>query len=272
MKLAVLSDIHSNCYALKACLDWIGENEIDGIVFLGDYVSDCAYPQKTMKLLYQAKERYRTWFISGNRDKVIAGGDIPSYLESMRYTYENLSEEDLAFFAAMPIAMEISIEGNPMFSISHGDFQDERAEVLPESEEMQKLLSEMKGTLHFCGHTHRSFLYEKDGKQVVNPGSVGVPQDGTPQAKMAVMESGGEDWMVRFVSVGYDVEKTVEEIHTSGLFRRAGAFSRSVIATMRTGHDYKTECLKLAQSYEDTGGANDSSPALWARAADELGI
>lgn len=272
MKLAVLSDIHSNYYALKACLDWIRKEEIEGIVFLGDYVSDCAYPQKTMELLYQVKKQYRTWFICGNRDKVIAGGDIPAYLESMRYTYENLSEDDLAFFASMPIAAEICIDGYPMFSISHGDFKDERAEVLPENEVMQKLLSEMKGRLHLCGHTHLVFEYEKNGKRVVNPGAVGVPQDGTPLAKMAVLESDGSDWAVSLISVGYDVEKTVEEIQESGLFERAGAFSRSVIATMRTGHDYRMECLKLVQGYENAAGVNACDPALWRRAADELGI
>ncbi len=272
MKLAVLSDIHSNYYALKACLDWIRKEEIDGVVFLGDYVGDCAYPQKTMELLYQVKKQYRTWFICGNRDKVMAGGDVPSYLESLRYTYENLSKEDLDFFASMPIAAEIHIEGYPMFSISHGDFQNERAEVLPENEVMQGLLCEMKGTLHLCGHTHLLFVYEKDGKRVVNPGSVGVPQDGTPQAKMAVLESDGGDWAARLVSVDYDVEKAVEEIHTSGLFEREGAFSRSVIATMRTGHDYRKECLKLVQHYEVEEGTKAGYSALWRRAADELGI
>lgn len=273
MKLAVFSDIHSNYYALRACLEWVGENETDGIVLLGDYVSDCAYPQKTMGLLYQAEKQYKTWFISGNRDRVIAGGDIPAYLESMRYTYENLTKKDLVFLSSMPIAAEICIEGYPMISISHGDFQDERAEVLPENDVMQKLLLEMKGTLHLCGHTHLSFVYEKDGRRVVNPGSVGVPQDGTPLAKMAVLESDGGDWTVRLVSVSYDVERTVEEIHTSGLYARAGAFSRSVIATMRTGHDYREECLKLVQSYDAAAaGANACDPVLWRRAADELGI
>lgn len=272
MKLAVLSDIHSNYYALKACLDWVREEETEGIVFLGDYVSDCAYPEKTMELLYQVKNQYKTWFISGNRDRMIAGGDIPVYLESMRYTYENLSEKDLAFLGGMPIAAEICIDGYPMFSISHGDFRNERAEVLPENEVMQKLLLEMKGKLHLCGHTHLVFAYEKDGRMVANPGSVGVPQDGTPLAKMAVLESDGGDWTLRPAAVSYNVEKTVEEIHTSGLYTRAEAFSRSVIATMRTGHDYRKECLKLIQEYEDAAGANVCDPVLWRRAADELGI
>jgi len=272
MKLAVLSDIHSNYYACKACLEQVAKEGADGIVFLGDYVSDCAYPQKTMELLYQARKQYRTWFVGGNRDLLLANGEIPPYLASMQYTYENLAGEDLAFFASMPIATEIHIDGCPVFSASHGDFRDTRAELRPGNEEMQRLLLEMNGNLHLCGHTHESFIYEKEGKCIVNPGAVGMPQDGTPKAKMAVMESGGRDWAVRLLSVAYDVEKTVEEMYASGLMERAGAFSRSVIATMRTGHDYKLECLKLIKQYEKSSETIDDKPALWARAADELGI
>ena len=272
MKLAVLSDIHSNYYAFKVCLKWIEENEVDGIIFLGDYVSDCAYPQKTMELLYQVRQNYQTWFIRGNRETTLAEGNIGPNLESMRYTCENMTKHDIAFFAAMPIASEVCIDGYPLLSISHGDFQDDRAELLPDTEVMEKLLSEMRGKLHLCGHTHISFIYEKDGKTVVNPGSVGVPQDGTPQAKMAVLQSDGGDWEFSLLRLEYDVEKTVEEIHESGLFQRAGAFSRSTIATMRTGKDYRKECLKLVMKYETAGETNLTAPELWARAADELGI
>ena len=272
MKLAALSDIHSNYYALKACLQWIEKNEIDGILFLGDYVSDCAYPQKTMELLYQVRQDYRTWFIRGNRETTLIAGNIGPNLESMRYTHENLTKDDIAFFAAMPIATEICIDGYPLLSISHGDFQDDRAELLPDTEVMEKLLSEMKGKLHLCGHTHISFIYEKNGKTVVNPGSVGVPQDGTPEAKMAVLQSDGGDWEVSLLRLDYDVEKTIGEIHESGLFQRAGAFSRSTIATMRTGKDYRKECLNLVMKYEAVGEANLTAPELWGRAADELGI
>ena len=271
MKLAVLSDIHSNYYAFRACLEQAVEMKADGIVFLGDYVSDCAYPHKTMESLYQAKKQFKTWFVGGNRDLMIGSGEIPSEFESMCYTYENLSKEDLSFFASMPIATEICIDGYPMFSASHGDFQSTRGEPLPGNDAMQELMRQMKGRLHLCGHTHISFVYENEGRRVVNPGAVGVPHDGTPDAKMAIMVSDGGDWEVNLIQVAYDVEKAVSDIHTSGLAKRAEAFSRSVIATLRTGHDYRQECLKLIKQYTSHEDASHA-PLLWAKAADALGI
>ncbi len=55
MKIAVLSDIHSNYYAFQACVSHALTMKVDGFLFLGDYVSDCAYPQKTMKLSWDVE-------------------------------------------------------------------------------------------------------------------------------------------------------------------------------------------------------------------------
>lgn len=58
MKIAVLSDIHGNYVALQACIDYALDREIDTFVFLGDYVGELAYPQKTMDILFSLREKY----------------------------------------------------------------------------------------------------------------------------------------------------------------------------------------------------------------------
>ncbi|MDE7194759.1 MAG: metallophosphatase family protein, partial [Oscillospiraceae bacterium] len=50
MRLAVLGDIHANHKALEAVLAHIYEGEYDGLIFVGDYVTDCPYPRKTIKI------------------------------------------------------------------------------------------------------------------------------------------------------------------------------------------------------------------------------
>jgi predicted phosphodiesterase len=67
MKIGVISDIHSNYHGLKACVDHGIKEGADRFLFLGDYVSDCGYPQKTMNLLYELKDSYECSFIKGNR-------------------------------------------------------------------------------------------------------------------------------------------------------------------------------------------------------------
>ena len=68
MRVAVLSDIHSNHLALQACLDHAVRSGADLFLFLGDYVGELAYPQKTMELLYRFMESHDCRFIRGNRE------------------------------------------------------------------------------------------------------------------------------------------------------------------------------------------------------------
>ena len=68
MKLAVMGDIHSNHIALETCIKHALSRNVDEFLFLGDYVSDCPYPQRTMKMIYEMKEKYRCTFIRGNRE------------------------------------------------------------------------------------------------------------------------------------------------------------------------------------------------------------
>ena len=68
MKIAVLSDIHGNHIALKKCMEEIQKRGIKNIVFLGDYIGELAYPQKTMKLLYEIAQKYECTFLRGNKE------------------------------------------------------------------------------------------------------------------------------------------------------------------------------------------------------------
>ncbi len=57
LKIAVLSDIHGNYTALQKCLDYAVNIGVDTFIFLGDYLGELAYPQKTMDILYSIKEK-----------------------------------------------------------------------------------------------------------------------------------------------------------------------------------------------------------------------
>ena len=68
MKLAVISDVHGNYKALEGFLKYIEEHPVDGIVCLGDYVTDSPYPLRTMKLLYGMMEAYDCYMLRGTRE------------------------------------------------------------------------------------------------------------------------------------------------------------------------------------------------------------
>ena len=69
MRVAVLSDIHANYHAFKACYDDAVRDGVDSFIFLGDYISDLAEPQKTMDLVYEIQANYPTICLRGNRER-----------------------------------------------------------------------------------------------------------------------------------------------------------------------------------------------------------
>lgn len=277
MRLAVLSDIHSNYHAFRVCADWIYENAIDGILFAGDYVSDCPYPRRTLELIEELREKYHTWFVRGNREDTVleksGEGAAWTYPEgSIRYTVERLEKRDLDFFQAMPHSCQVRPDRLPMISVAHGDFHSTRSQPRPENGLMLRLLEEAQGEVHICGHSHYPFLYAAGGKLIMNPGSVGIPVNGTPGAEMGVLESSGGHWKARLLRLDYDIEAELADFRTSGLEDAGGVYGRTVRAILRTGRHYTDECIGLVARYAAETGESFDSRELWERAAAELGI
>src|SRR5574344_1424431 len=143
MDIAVISDIHGNYIALKRCIEYsIGKN-ISTFIFLGDYTGEQAYPQRTMKILYELKGEYNCIFIRGNKEDYWINhrrnnnqewkkGD--STTGSLLYTYSNLKKEDIDFFGTMPIVKEISFEGFPPLTVCHGSPNKVNEKLLPNDE------------------------------------------------------------------------------------------------------------------------------------------
>lgn len=51
MNIAVMADIHSNHIALEACVAEARRRCAEEFLFLGDYLGELAYPEKTLELL-----------------------------------------------------------------------------------------------------------------------------------------------------------------------------------------------------------------------------
>ncbi len=68
MQIAVFSDIHGNHAAFEQCVKYALTNNIDKFIFLGDYLGEFPYPQKTMEMIYDLKEKYTCYFIRGNKE------------------------------------------------------------------------------------------------------------------------------------------------------------------------------------------------------------
>lgn len=234
MDIAVFSDIHSNYVAFQRCLDEALERGIETFIFLGDYLGDLAYPQRTMDILYTLKERYQCYFIKGNKE------DYWIYHESnsdwhwksgssssgaLYYTYENITSEDLAFFEGLNVTETIRIDGMEPITACHGSLHKNNEKMIPEDERTIQMVSECESNLILCGHTHVRNMFSVGEKKVVNPGSVGAPIHSGGRAQFMILHAKQDKWEPEFIQLSYDKEKVLRDLKESGLIKIAPYWS-----------------------------------------------
>ncbi len=285
MKIGVFSDIHSNYHGFRACYDEAVKRGVNQFLFLGDYVSDCAYPEKTMELLYQIRDRYPCHFIRGNREDYLLnhqkgaedGWTTPSSATGgLLYTYEHLKKEDLKFFENMEISGKMQIEGYPEFYYCHGTLENTKGVFHLGSEKAKELLDNLDTDLIICGHTHKQGLFRYKGKTHVNAGSVGVPWDYDGDAQFSILHGIHGQWEAELIQLNYDKSLAVKELYESHLNEIARVWTKLVEKTLITGKDYSRLCLTAAiEKWEKSGGNGTWSmlpEKYWEEAVEELGL
>ena len=293
MTVAVLSDIHSNHLALEACIREARRRGAERFLFLGDFISDFAYPQKTLERLRELDRRYDCRFLRGNREEYMTGyrasGAVGwkdgSASGALLYTYENLTEADLDWFETLDFRGNIRRDewfpGNPPLAYCHGSFRKSNGRLPEGDPETLEMLAGIEAPLILCGHIHTQVSYpvetaSRGGKRVVNPGSVGQPNGVAQKAQMALLFAEGDRWREEFLTVPYDAEAAVGELEAAGLFARAPVWSRLVRHELLTGENKFDQVLNrsLELCRLDTGKAvwPDIPEAYWEQAAVEAGV
>ncbi len=278
MRIAFFTDIHANHVALKACLNYIKNNGFDGVVFLGDYITDCPYPQKTIELINDAKNRFKTWFVRGNReDYMIKHHDgkeeqnwkYNSANGCLLYTYENLKEEDIENFKQMPIYDVVEIEGCKPFEICHGSPTSTKEYLLAHTKKADKVLDNLKTDYLFCGHTHRYAEYEKSGKKLINCGSIGLNVNFQTEAQFVAAEFADDEWKTSLVSIYYAKDKILKDFEESGIYNKGYHWAYAVAKCIKTGVNYPLLCLNNALELSKKG-QETLNETHWTKAAQRL--
>lgn len=270
MTAAVLSDIHGNYHALKACYEDALRHGAEQFVFLGDYVSDLAEPRKTMDLVYEIMERFPTACLRGNRERYMLEcqrGDSHfargSKTGSLLFTYEQLTSRDLEFFRKIKISDVISI-GGVAFEIAHAAKDDDRCYFERDDD---SIFSQMQTSYLLTGHTHSQYVRIRDGKTVMNPGSVGIPQNGTRWPSYALIKVQDGDVSLDLRQVPYDMRLVINAQFESGLVDYSNCWGIGILYDIILGE----ECtVGLLANVCRNGDVRDEG--LWRSEARKLGM
>lgn len=228
MRLAVLSDVHSNLAALEAVRDDMPE--VDEVWVLGDVVGYGPQPNEVIRLLQQMGART----VLGNHDGAAIGAvdarDFnPDAAEAIRWTAEVIDPNARAYLSALP---ETRCEGD--LTAVHGSPRDPIWEYIVSPQVAATNLDAFQSRHCLFGHTHLPVIFRVDDgrmevvpatpdspiridadRALINPGSVGQPRDGNPQAAYLLLET--ERQLVEFRRVAYDIGRTQRLMREVGL-------------------------------------------------------
>lgn len=226
MKFAILSDIHSNWQALQAVM--ADMPEVDEVICLGDVVGYGGDPILCLDFVQEKK-----WpTLVGNHDRACTDVDILEWFNedaarAIEWTVVKLGTERLNWLAALPDCDQIGDE----IVLVHGSPRDHIYEYILDGPTAEANLALIDGQICFHGHTHVPGIFRHDdgkviheyqvgtfrlgGTELVNPGSVGQPRDGVPDASYAIWDRSAATF--EFRRCAYDREGAKKAIRAAKL-------------------------------------------------------
>lgn len=221
MRIAVVSDIHSNLEALTKAFELIDKESVEEVVCLGDIVGYGANPNECVKLVH---ERCKIALL-GNHDAAALDPDLAEEFnrnarEAARWTNKKLTAESKKILERLP--MHAKAEGVLFVHASPCDPEDWNYIIL--DHEARQAFECFSEKVCFVGHTHAPVVFSETGRvktiaaesrYIINVGSVGQPRDGNPTLSFGVFDSA--TWSYRNIRSKYDIEAAAGKIRKAGL-------------------------------------------------------
>lgn len=230
MRILIVSDLHGNAQALDVL-----PTEYDQLWVLGDLVNYGPDPAVVVDFVRENA----SLVVRGNHDHAIGCNADPRCSEPYRkmaeamarFTKRELSTGDKAYLANLPLTETIEVSGSRFF-LCHATPSDPLfAYCPPESDQWLSELAATDCDVLLCGHTHIPFVREINGSRIANPGSLGQPKIGRPEACYAIWEND----RITLHSVPYDYETTINTIYALGALGVSGDVKQALIHVLETG-------------------------------------
>jgi predicted phosphodiesterase len=240
MRLAFVSDIHGNLAALDAVIADMKNRHIQCVVNLGDSLSGPLLPLETADRLQNLP-----WLhVAGNHERQVLCLPIERQNLSDAYTSGQLNPFAINWLTSHADPADPRLHTAQIWpaqlghdvALCHGSPRSDIEYLLetPEGESARlassaEIEERLEGripehiSLLACGHSHVARTVRFSSKLlIVNPGSVGLPaydddhpypfskfhriENGSPDARYAVVEKSDGSWRCELISVPYDHE------------------------------------------------------------------
>lgn len=219
VRIAVISDIHGNYYALKEVLEDIAAADTDLICCLGDLISLGHQTNKVMEAISQLKA---VKIIRGNHDDAVINaykdhsGESPCGEEHAHHLYisKNIHAKHIRMLEDLPVTVESEFFGHRILMTHY--HMTESSQYLPIDfnptlDSLQDLYGNTGYDAVLFGHDHTIQHFEDKRRIFLNPGALGVTTDAfAPYTIMDITTDGSIE--LEFRKVAYDRAAFVHEL------------------------------------------------------------
>ena len=227
MRVAIISDIHANFPALRA----FSENW-DELWVIGDLVNYGPNPNEVIEWV----QAHAHCVVRGNHDHAIGFATDPRCstpyrpmaAETGAFTTKVLSEQSKRYLEKLPLTIERRLREHT-FYLCHATPSDPLfGYVDKDAQQWDSEVTATEAEVVITGHTHVPFVRTLGHQTLINPGSIGQPKTGTPDACYAIWEDG----RLELLRYPYPVADTESEIHAMPLSESVKA---GLIQSLKTG-------------------------------------
>jgi putative phosphoesterase len=214
VKIAIISDLHANLESLKALPETYTE-----LWVLGDLVNFGPDPAEVVDFVRQNA----SVTVRGNHDQSAGYDQDPRCIAryqrmadfTRKYTVSVLNEEQKQFLRDLPLQRKLRRQ-NTHFYICHAKPSDPLYGFSPpDSADWNREVEALKSEVLLVGHTHLPMTRRIGECLIVNPGSLGQPMSGSPDACYVLWEDG----VFQLKTYSYPVEQTVAKVRSLSLPR-----------------------------------------------------
>ncbi len=215
VKIAVLSDVHANLQALESVIKDAEKRGVKFYLNAGDSIGFGPCPNETVELLFEKN----VLSILGNCDIEVIEDKVNAKAEknlALKIARKELAKSCELYLYSLPRELRFEVAGKKLF-VTHGSPDSIEEQIVYDTpvERLKSIADKAKSDLIIVGHSHEQFWKQANGKIFVNPGSVGRPNDGNPQAAYAVLSF--NPFKVELIRRDYNVKGTVNAIRKKGL-------------------------------------------------------
>lgn len=239
MRLAVLADVHGNLQALEAVLEHAQKQNVDQIIIAGDLVN--LLPDS--RACWDLVKSLDLPMVRGNHERYIFHYNTPfanpgwyeENFKGLALMVAEFSDDERKQMEALPLHLHFDD-----LLIVHASYRGDYDTIDLETplSELEEMFAGSSEAVVLRGHNHQRYSVNFNGRCIETIGSVGLPLDGTPEAKYVIAENRGKHWIIQDQGVTYNHAAAVKRLETSILMEQGGPVYKIFLRELVTSRDH----------------------------------